>query len=592
MPLSFAPAANSARRSVLRLLLLPVIGGIANGAGARTIAPGFQEPAPPLLRVTEVRFTGNRVLSTDDLIRAIRETLSDPKSDAGVRAIVEAVRGVYRAKGYVMAQVTDAETEPDGTLRLTIAEGNIRKVIIRGNTRTRTQTIRRAIAIGEGDVYNETAIRNERLRLSRLGIFADISIAPRVPGGPTEENPNDPDADPTSPPANPTSSPADPPVVPPSAEPTESAAAPVPAGPLVPSADVGEIDLVVRVRDQPTVNVAATVGYTDNIGAVGFLDLSENNLLGTGHRIGVEWQRTAQTQIASDGTLRATNSRFAAGFSYEIPTLGQNSLGVGIQFYNRNTVFLPFFAGGRETVRSYERRSGVRGRLGRRFAGNWEGFVTARRDLVGYDAVPTDLNPPIEALRTSAGTVGAVGIDLIADGRDSAETPSRGYRHELIAERAGAVFGGNRAFTQLTLDLRQYTPVLSPPPRRSGSGTVPGPVFALRLLGGYSQGDVPLSEQFFLGGFDLLRGYDLFSIRGDRFALSTAELRIPIGSGLQAVAFSDLGQAWEPGQSVGFNDLKGSVGLGLRFFSPFGPIRLDAAYGSRLQTYVSLGQSF
>jgi outer membrane translocation and assembly module TamA len=38
--------------------------------------------------------------------------------------------------------------------------------------------------------------------------------------------------------------------------------------------------------------------------------------------------------------------------------------------------------------------------------------------------------------------------------------------------------------------------------------------------------------------------------------------------------------------------MKASVGAGLRFLTPIGPIRLDLAYGSRLQTYVSLGQSY
>jgi outer membrane protein insertion porin family len=114
----------------------------------------------------------------------------------------------------------------------------------------------------------------------------------------------------------------------------------------------------------------------------------------------------------------------------------------------------------------------------------------------------------------------------------------------------------------------------------------------MRLLGGFSQGDVPLSEQFFLGGFDLLRGYDLFSIRGERAALGVVETRLPLGEGLQGVIFSEVGGAWQQANRFSFNNFRASAGVGIRFLSPIGPIRLDAAYGSRLFTYISLGQSF
>ena len=103
---------------------------------------------------------------------------------------------------------------------------------------------------------------------------------------------------------------------------------------------------------------------------------------------------------------------------------------------------------------------------------------------------------------------------------------------------------------------------------------------------------MPLSEQFFLGGFDMLRGYDLFSVRGDRMFLATTEVRVPMGNGLQGVVFTEVGNAWKPETDLSLSGLRSSFGIGLRFLSPIGPIRLDAAYGSRFQTYISLGQSF
>jgi outer membrane protein insertion porin family len=427
------------------------------------------------------------------------------------------------------------------------------------------------------------------MRLGRLGIFADISVAPQVPGTPEEAPPSGENGS-----TGTDRKPNDPPTAKQTTVPPETTGVPPPAQPWIPPEDaVGQIDLVIRVKDQPTVNVAATVGYADSIGAVGFLDLSENNLLGTGHRVSVEWQRSAQTAINADGTLQTTDSRSAAGFSYQIPPLGLRSIAFGLDVYNRNTVFLPYFAGGRETIRSYERRSGARVQVGKLFSDVVSGFLTLRRDRVGYDPIPDSLNPPLDRLATAQGTVGALGLNLVADGRDAADAPQRGYRYEVQFERAANVLGGDRVFSQMVVDLRQYAPVLRQTAREAPSArkTI-APVVATRLMGGHSTGDVPLSEEFFLGGFDLLRGYDLFSIRGDRFFLGSAELRVPVGPGLQAVGFTDIGTAWLPGARASLNDIKSSIGLGLRFISPIGPIRFDAAYGSRLQTYISLGQSF
>jgi outer membrane protein assembly factor BamA len=575
-------------------------------------------PAPPPIR--SVRVLNANALPIEDLIEAARAAAMGRQGDSeAIQAAVEAVIAVYRQRGFSVAQVVEAEVSQQGVLTLKVAEGTIRRIIIRGNTRTKTRTILAALSTRTGDVYRSTRVADERSRLARLGIFEDVQISAEVPGTPEEPAPNKPapattPPNVTTPPTGETASDAGtskfptstttqtgtvPPPIPPTTPPTSPtvpAPPPVPTGaPITPGEDfVGQVDLIVRVKEQPTVNIAATVGYSDGTGAVGFVDVSEDNLLGTAQRVALTWQRTTQANLEPDGTITSSDSRAAVSFSYLVPSLRPGAIGFGLEVYDKNTVFLPFFAGGQETIRSYERRKGGRAQIGTALNSRFSAALTARRDQVGYDAIPDRLNPPLDALDTASGTVGALGVELIADGRDAAENPSRGFRHSFSVERAAGFFGGNRTFTQAILDLRQYLPLRgrqNKTPASSGERRLPS-VFALRVLGATSNGDVPLSEQFFLGGFDLLRGYDLFSIRGDRMLLATAEVRIPIGNGLQGVAFTESGGAWQPGRQFALSDMRGSVGLGLRFLSPIGPIRLDAAYGSRFQTYISLGQSF
>jgi outer membrane protein insertion porin family len=99
-------------------------------------------------------------------------------------------------------------------------------------------------------------------------------------------------------------------------------------------------------------------------------------------------------------------------------------------------------------------------------------------------------------------------------------------------------------------------------------------VLANRLLLGTSSGDVPLPELFWLGGPDTLRGYDRDSFYGRSAEALTSELRIPIGTGMQAVGFVDAGHA------SGNGGLKGSIGVGFRVVTPIGPLRFDFAVGA------------
>lgn len=568
--------------------------------------------ASPATTIKSIVVRGTRVIDTKVVTNTATVVLGKQASSDVIRQAVDAVTGLYRKRGFVMAQVTDAEVTPDGQLQIMVAEGTIRNILIRGNRRTRTRTIRTVLNFKPGEIFQESAIRSDRDRLARLGIFLDVSITPRVPGSPEPLDQDDtstttPTTAPTGsdpigegktavPPTVPTPTatpPAGTPETPQSPPPVEPAVpVVVPAQPLVDPDDVGLVDVVVRVRERPTANIAATIGYTDNIGAVGFVDLTEDNLLGTAQRFSVQWQRTASTSLRDDGTIEAGDSRSALGISYDIPALRTSDFSFGGEAYNKNTVFLPYFSGGRETIRSYEERRGGRIRVGHAIAGILSGFVTARHDVIGYSTLPDRLNVSLGDVRSSRGTVGALGFGLIADQRDQVSFPQQGFRYSFLLESARPGFGGTFKFTQASLDLRHYVGLLPTRMAPNGKDKLPVPVLATRLFGGASTGTVPLQEMFYLGGPEMLRGYDLFSLYGETAVLGTAELRLPVGQGLQAVAFTDIGGVWEPTAAFSPRRLKAGIGAGLRFASPIGPIRLDAAYGNRLQTYVSLGQSF
>ena len=104
--------------------------------------------------------------------------------------------------------------------------------------------------------------------------------------------------------------------------------------------------------------------------------------------------------------------------------------------------------------------------------------------------------------------------------------------------------------------------------------------------------DLPASERFFAGGDTSVRGYALdrlgipfqtidangFPTGGHAVFVLNAELRVPVVGGLGAVGFMDVGQVFNRVSDFDFGEIKPTAGLGLRYLSPIGPIRIDLGF--------------
>ncbi|MFM7323116.1 MAG: outer membrane protein assembly factor [Armatimonadota bacterium] len=503
---------------------------ILMGASISCVAVAVAQAQPPRATVS-----GTRALDSAAVSRIASDALSGRDDAAARRAAAEAIEAHYRKLGYTLAHVVGIVETTNG-LEFQIAEGRIRSVQITGNTKTRAAIIRKALDLVPGMVWREAIAADDRARLGRLGIFDDVFLSARAADDPAEGAPS------------------------------------------------GEVDVVVRVKEGQTGNVAATVGYGQGTGFIGFASITENNLMGTAERFDLQWQRWARIVVLPDGGFAQENARQAFRIGLRHPALGRDGYSYELSAYDQNTIFLPTFSNTVETLRNYERRAGWSGGVGRRIPSGWNAGVRVRSEKVGYDSVPDRLNPPLDELANANTRIGTFAVRLEQDRRGRTDFPRTGGYAALSHEVGSSLFGGRRDFTLDTVDVRRYLPWDGLAGKDAS--------LAGRVLLGTSGGALPLSEQYFVGGFDLLRGYDIYSIRGTRMALASAELRVPMGSGLVGVVFVDHGGAWTPGQTTSGGRMKTGYGAGLRFASPLGPIRLDFAYGNRLQTYVSLGQAF
>jgi len=167
--------------------------------------------------------------------------------------------------------------------------------------------------------------------------------------------------------------------------------------------------------------------------------------------------------------------------------------------------------------------------------------------------------------------------------------PSSGMTNSLSLEFAG--LGGTNRFTRYIAQTAQFLPV--------GFGTV----FMVRGTFGqiFDMGkDIPIDENFYLGGINTVRGFNSRTISpfvttptfdavrfnpdgsnrvyvgGDTEAILNAEFTFPLikEAGVKGVVFFDAGNA-AVGISDTFSDILCSYGFGIRWFSPMGPLRLE-----------------
>jgi len=144
-------------------------------------------------------------------------------------------------------------------------------------------------------------------------------------------------------------------------------------------------------------------------------------------------------------------------------------------------------------------------------------------------------------------------------------------------------------------------------PRWTGRRVLAGRL-ALGSIVGAAAEDVPPDWRFYSGGGGSVRGYAFQSIGpqtafgspagGDGLLEAGLELRQRFGGNWGAVAFVDAGAVSENG-IPGTAALSVGVGIGLRYFTPIGPVRVDIATpldrdtgDSPVQLYIGIGQAF
>lgn len=181
---------------------------------------------------------------------------------------------------------------------------------------------------------------------------------------------------------------------------------------------------------------------------------------------------------------------------------------------------------------------------------------------------------PVEGVKSNTLTLG-----VMNDRRDDAIDTRNGSFSSVSVETSQKAFGSDHTFTKFMAEVRGYKQISKKD------------VFATRFLGQYSPDSLPTVEQFTIGGMDSVRGMEEDAQRGNKAVLATMELRHDLSKNVQGVIFVDAGKAWN--ESVN-NSLKVAGGLGVRFKTAMGIMRIDIAKGggNGVKYMFGIGQSF
>jgi len=505
-----------------------------------------------------------RAVDPKTLRGRLRTAPGDPYNAEAVEKSVENLTIELARRGYPFATVRPSGERDMANKTINVVyvieEGArlyIERINVRGNTRTRDYVIRREFDIAEGDAYNRALIDRAERRLKNLNYFKNVKISTE-PGSASDR-----------------------------------------------------VIVNVDVEEMATGEISLAGGYSTADGFMGEFSISDRNLLGHG-------------QFAKAAIMVGQRAR-GFEFTYVEPYLFDYRMAGGVSVFARQTLA--------SSYQAYDDRIvGTNLHLG--FGLSEEITLQTRYSIYQQKITLPDYlnNCSSTTLATCYGDgeaslavrkemaqgaviVSMLGYSLIYNTLDNNKNPTSGVHAEFKQDLAGV--GGDVNFLRSTASARLYHEVFS------------DVVGLLHLQGGHITGwgskDLRMLDHFKMGP-NLVRGFapagigprDLTATNTDKDSLGgtlywgasieaqTPFYFLPKDSGIKGAVFVDAGSLWnykgptswpvsqggtgETISPVDSNAIRASVGVGLLWASPFGPLRFDFAVPIKKESYDRVQQ--
>lgn len=483
--------------------------------------------------VTGFSITGNTVVNTGEILNILQPLEGQPQNLQSINDAVVKIEDLYSSKGYVLARVSDITDDPDGCVNLDIKEGKINSIAFQGNKKTKDFVIERNILSTPGEVYNENVLKNDLMRLYSTQAFKEVNRSITK----NDENPD-------------------------------------------------TYDITIELEEQRTGTISLGGGLDTATGLFGQAGFVENNFMGNGQRVGINF--TAGTGVIMSDSSTLDHANLQAEISFFEPRLRGTDNALMVKAFGRDF-------GSYQVPLAIERRFGGEAVISRplkkykNLMGSFKigaEYIKVREgDLDKIASLYKQHNIPISerSRQLQGGTYISMGPSLIYDTRDSGLYPRNGVMATL---RYSENFNfSDFTYTHGTLNagIKKYFPIMS---KSSFS--------LLARAGGRIHGHMPEVMAYSMGGPYTVRGFRMSSIgTGDGFMIGSAELTTPFFfldrikkaeflDNIKLSMFIDAGKLYNgtiTNKIYNRPEYGIAAGVGIKLYIPgMGPLSIDYGY--------------
>ncbi|MEQ1793692.1 MAG: outer membrane protein assembly factor BamA [Nitrospira sp.] len=324
-----------------------------------------------------------------------------------------------------------------------------------------------------------------------------------------------------------------------------------------------KVDLNVKVKEKPTGQFSIGGGFSTLDKLVAIADITEGNLFGEGYMGRIRGQLGQQRSL---GLITLRN-----------PYLNDSLTSVQLDIYRSLTNYISYF----------EEKTGASVTFGRWLSEYVSGSLSLVAEELSFSDPQEGLCPdllPLICRQLGKQTTTGFRTSLFRDTRDYYLDPRTGFRIGGGVDYGTPYLGGTNNFYKYYLDISKYTPL--PLDTRVATRVRYG------VVEGVDGKQIPLTERFFVGGINTMRGFvfgkagpvvpNLYTIIGaSKELIFNFDYIFTISSEakLNGVLFFDYGRGFDDNEKMSLN-LRKAAGIEGRWISPFGPLRV--AYGLNL----------
>ena len=517
-------------------------------------------------RIVDLRIDGNHAISTDELVGVTGSTKGEPYSDSGVASDRNNILALYYNEGFPEAafheEVVPGNTATEVSLLYHVTEGrqvDVARVLLTGYQFTRPGIIRRQVEIRAGTPLRDGDVAKTQRQLYNLGVFNRVQIAPQNPDG---------------------------------TDPEKAVVVEMQEGPRY-TIGYGFGFEVQRIAGGSTDPNGTTIGASPR----GIFEIARNNMFGRAQTLSFK--------------ARVSSLEYRVGLDYTADNfltdrhLSLQLTGFADKTQDINTFTSTRFEGGLQVVEKLSPSSSL---LYRYFY----------RRVKASDLVST-INEEQIPLLSQPTLVSGFGLTYARDRRDDPGNATRGTFNTVDMSDAIESIGSSadffrgyfqnssfHSFGRAFVFARSVRFGVEVPYGNTveGNSTAFNPAQCTAPAPDVTPSVIPLPERFFAGGGTSLRGFGLnqagprdpctgFPVGGLALLVFNQELRFPmrlpiVGNRLGGTLFYDGGNVysdinhisfrWKSPSITDLNYFSHTVGFGLRYPTPIGPVRVDFGY--------------